>query len=246
MTYQNDAKSHRCCKGAAVVLMVLALLGSAWLLKSGLESFRTADRYVTVRGLATKDVDADLAVWAIRHSATSNLLDEARAQLEKDSNNIREFVVEQGLGADSLSVQSIDSQDLLAQQYRPDNVQNGRYVLTETLVLRSNDVEKVASATQNLNKLLSKGVVLTNTGAPTYLFTKLNDIKPEMIAAATRNARAGAEQFAKDSGQQVGRIRSASQGYFEIQARDPVNDIPEAAQRRKTVRVVTSMEYFLD
>jgi uncharacterized protein len=229
-----------------VVVMALAIICAAAMLKGGFENFRIGDRFVSVRGLATKDVDADLAVWAIRHAVTSNVLQDARTQLEKDSQLIRDFVVEQGLGAESVSVQSIDSQDLMAQQYRPDNIQNGRYVLTETLVLRSDNIEKVAAMTQNLNQLLAKGVVLSNTSNPTYLFTKLNDVKPMMIAEATQNARAGAEQFAKDSGQRVGKIRSASQGYFEIQPRDPVMDIPESAQRQKIVRVVTSIDYFLE
>lgn len=243
-----DSPKPKHCIGKIIVpvLMVFALLGSATLLKDGLQSFRTNDRYITVRGLATRDVDADLAVWAIRHAATSNVLDDARTQLEKDSGSIRGFLTEQGLKAGDINVLSIESQDLMAQQYRPDNIQNGRYVLTETLVVRSTDVDVVAKATQNMTQLLAKGVVLTNTTPPTYLFTKLNDVKPDMIAEATKNARAGAEQFAKDSGQRVGDIRNASQGYFEIQPRDPVMDVPESAQRKKLVRVVTSVDFFLE
>lgn len=233
-------------KALTALFVLVVVFGAASTLRDGLQSFRMNDRYVSVRGLATKDVEADLAVWAIRHAATSNVLETARAQIEKESSDIRAFLAEQGIGADAVSVLSLDSQDLLAQQYRPDNIENGRYVLTETLIVRSTDVATVAKAAQNINLLLAKGVVLTNTGAPTYLFTKLNDVKPEMIAAATKNARAGAEQFAKDSGQRVGDIRNASQGYFEIQPRDPVMDIPETAQRAKTVRVVTSVDYYLE
>ena len=231
-----------------VILFVAALtaLAFASLLRDGLQSFRTGDRFVTVRGLATREVDADLAVWAIRHAATSNVLETARAQLEKDSAATKAFLVEGGIAPDAISVLSIDSQDLLAQQYRPDNVENGRYVLTETLLVRTSDVEAVSKLSQNINGLLARGVVLSNTAVPTYVFTKLNDVKPEMIADATKNARAGAEQFAKDSGQSVGNIRNATQGYFEIQARDPVMDVPENAQRKKVVRVVTSIDFYLE
>lgn len=248
MFTKSDENCHPHHFGALICsgMMLVLFLGSAWLIRDGLQSFRTADRYVTVRGLATKEVEADLAIWAIRHAATSNVLETARAQLETDATSIRAFLKGEGIAQDAISVLSIDAQDLLAQSYRPDGVENGRYVLTETLIVRSTDVAVVASAAQNTNKLLARGVVLSNTGAPTYLFTKLNDIKPEMIAAATGNARAGAEQFAKDSGQRVGDIRNASQGYFEIQPRDPVMDVPETAQRLKNVRVVTSIDYFLE
>ena len=244
---ESPSNKLRCvCKAVALLLMVFSVLGAASLIKQGLTSFRTADRYVTVRGLATREVDADLGVWALRHAATSNVLDDARAQIEKDNALIRDFLAEQGITANAVSVLQIDSQDLLAQQYRPDNIENGRYVLTETLVVRTEAVDVLAKATQNMNQLLARGVVLSNTSAPAYLFTKLNDVKPEMIAEATKNAREGAEQFASDSGQKVGAIRNASQGYFEIQPRDPVGDVPEPAQRKKIVRVVTSIDFFLE
>jgi hypothetical protein len=80
---------------------------------------------------------------------------------------------------------------------------------------------------------------------PTYVFSGLNDVKPEMIAEATASARAAAEQFAQDSGERVGRLRRANQGVFVIQARDQAPDVDEAAQRFKVVRVVTTVEYLL-
>ena len=73
-----------------------------------------------------------------------------------------------------------------------------------------------------------------------YLFTALDQIKPEMIAEATRDARSAAQQFAEDSGSKVGAIRNAQQGYFSIEDRDRFS--PE----QKTVRVVTTIEYFLE
>ena len=151
-TCGTGACPHKACALLGVVALAVAITACGWFIQSGLENFRGADRVVTVRGLATQDVDADLAVWSIRHAATSNILDAARTQLEQDSQRIREFFIEQGLPAEAVSVQSIDSIDLMAQQYRPDNVQNGRYLLTETLVVRSTDVAAVAAAAQNMNK----------------------------------------------------------------------------------------------
>lgn len=229
----------------APLVVGLSLVGGAALIQTGLENFRSGDRVVTVRGLATRDVEADLAIWPIKFSATDNNLQTARAQLEDNAQKIQEFLSAQGIKTEDIQILSIESQDLLAQSYRPEGVSQGRYLLTQTFVVRTGDIASVVKGAQNIAQLLSRNVVLTNTAAPTYLFTKLNDIKPEMIAEATRNARESADQFAKDSGQKVGLIRSASQGYFEIQPRDPVDEIPAATQRNKTVRVVTSVDYYL-
>lgn len=95
--------------------------------------------------------------------------------------------------------------------------------------------------------LIKKGITLgQNAAQPSYLFTKLNDIKPDMIAIATKNARAAADQFAKDAGQEVGTIRRAYQGRFQILPRDQTYTIPESAQKFKTVRVVSTIDFYLE
>jgi hypothetical protein len=93
--------------------------------------------------------------------------------------------------------------------------------------------------------LVGQGVILSEYQNPTYMFTKLNDIKPEMIAAATANAREAAEQFARDSKSKLGKIRHASQGMFTIASRDAVLSWDEGQQIEKKVRVVSTIEYFL-
>jgi hypothetical protein len=97
--------------------------------------------------------------------------------------------------------------------------------------------------------LIAAGVVLQASAGPgtgpTFLFTGLNDLKPQMIAEATANARAAAQQFATDSGVELGGIRRASQGVFVILPRDPAPGVIEESQLHKTVRVVATIEYYL-
>ena len=77
------------------------------------------------------------------------------------------------------------------------------------------------------------------TSATEYLFTGLNEIKPEMVEEATRNAREVALKFARDSDSKLGKIRSARQGQFSISDRD--KNTPHI----KRVRVVSTIEYYL-
>lgn len=155
---------------------------------------------------------------------------------------MRAFLGEQGFATDELGKSPPDLTDTSTMGYGRDSAPAQRFRAELTLTLRSRKVDAVRGAAQRADELVRAGVVLAaQWGAPVrYLFSGLNDIKPEMIAEATRNARAAADQFAADSGSAVEGIRRASQGYFSISDRDQWT--PEI----KTVRVVTTVDWFLD
>lgn len=118
-------------------------------------------------------------------------------------------------------------------------------------MVRSNDPVTILEASQQIGELVNAGVVVSSGqeyqgGGPTFLFTKLNDLKPEMIAEATARAREAAEQFASDSGSDLQGIRQANQGVFVILPRDQAPGIMEHSQLNKTVRVVSTIQYYLD
>lgn len=250
-----ETKKHCCAK----VAKPLALLGASFILSfafvsvgekvyDGLTHFRSFDRTITVKGLATKDVDADLAVWSLSFNVASETLAEAQANLAAAEKTVRDFLVANGVGPDQIRLQNMNVVDRKAQIYNNGGDTTLRYILSETLVARTNDVAAMVKASQSVSELVKSGVTLgdPNGGTnpvPQYLFTKLNDIKPELIAEATKNARLSAEQFAKDAGQEVGSIRTANQGYVQIEARDP--GVNESETPQKTVRVVTTIDYLL-
>ena len=111
------------------------------------------------------------------------------------------------------------------------------------MIVRTTDVARVQNTTRALNDLVRQGVVLQDFSGPTYIFTRLNEVRPAMIAEATASARTGAAQFAKDSGAPLGPIRQATQGSFEILSRDGIGD--ESQSPDKKVRVVTTISYRL-
>lgn len=228
----------------AAALLALGFGAGGWLLGSGLGALRAAERTVEVRGLAERDVRADLAVWPLRFVVTGNELAAAEGEIRAAEQRIRSFLAEGGLPAAAVSVQGFDVQDAFAQIYRSGPV-DFRFVVTETLLVRSEDVERVAALHQRSGELAAAGVALTQDSAPAYVFTRLNDVKPEMIAEATRAARAAAQQFGADAATRIGGIRRGSQGLFQILPRDEVPGLPPERQIDKRLRVVTTIVFDL-
>ena len=227
------------------LILGLGLAGAGFLIGRGFERGRSADRYVTVKGLAESFVTADLAVWPLRITATGEDLARVQEQIDRDLSTVTSFLTEQEIEPEAIQPQRVEVTDLLAQPYRPEGVGDNRFIVAQTIIVRTEQVERVARLNQQTGELVKRGVVLADTGGPTYLFTRLNEIKPEMLAEATRNARVSAEQFAVDSGSALAEIRRASQGLFEILPRDPAPGLMEANQVDKKVRVVSTIEYRL-
>jgi len=232
---------------ALIVAMGLAVGGL--FVGGGLSKARTADRFVTVRGVSEREAKADLALWPIRFVAADNDLARAQAKITESAEKVRAFLTKSGIDAAGVEVQQYNVVDTQANQYgsRDSAV---RFIIQQTIMVRSSNPDQVFDASQKVSELVNAGVVLNSSngemgGGPTYLFTKLNDIKPPMIGEATASARQAAEQFAKDSGSALGGIRQATQGYFSILPRDQAPGVEEAHQRQKIVRVVTTVEYYL-
>jgi hypothetical protein len=229
----------------AGLLLALGLALAGYFVSNGLIHLRGGERAVSVRGLSERDVKADLAIWPIQYTVTDNDLSVAQAALEDQGKKVEAFLRKQGLPENEVRVQRVDVTDLLAQQYRPDNIQNGRYILTKTYMVRTNNVDLVDTMFRNVGDLIGQGVILAQGSGPSYMFTRLNDVKPDMIAEATKSAREAAQKFAEDSGAKVGDIKTASQGLFQIMARDEDNAM-ESSVINKRVRVVTTVEYYLE
>lgn len=225
---------------ASSAIIAVGLIGGGFLLGDGLVRAKNADRSVTVRGLDEREVVADLATWTISYSSTARDLQAAQSGVDRDSEAIRAFFKDIGFPDDALQPTGVNV------SYYTDNG-IGRYTVRQRMTLRSNDIELAQKAVKRQVELVRRGVVLEDGSGMSYTFTKLDAVKPEMVAEATKDARAAAEQFAKDSGASVGSIRKATQGYFSIAARDGdgggwgVSDTPY-----KKVRVVTTVDFSLN
>lgn len=223
-------------------LLALGLIGGGALIGQGVVNARVGDRSVSVRGLAERNVKADLALLPLKFTASGDVLSDVQARIDGDLAIVRQFLTAQGYPAEAVDLGQLSVADTRSREYAS---QNGgpRFILAQTIVVRTQDVDRVQKTTRALNELVRQGVVLQDFSGPTYAFTKLNEVRPAMIGEATAAARTGAVQFAKDSGTALGPIKSATQGSFEILARDDIGD--EGSSLNKKIRVVTTINYRL-
>ncbi|MBO7123926.1 MAG: SIMPL domain-containing protein [Treponema sp.] len=221
------------------VLCAVALIVSAAIISFGFKTIAKPDRTVSVRGLAEREVDADLAVWPLTYKIGSNYMSEIQSELNSKTAAVLEYLKGFGLDESDWTVQAPEITDNKLNPYLERRVFD--YIAQGKVLVRSSKVQAVKKAQAGSLDLADKGIAVGQDYGQTvtYEFTKLNDIKPEMIAQATASARTAAEQFAHDSGSKVGKIKSATQGLFTIE------NAAAGLEEKKSVRVVTTVVYLL-
>jgi hypothetical protein len=222
----------------SAALLAIGVMSGGYLLGDGLKRAKAADRSVTVRGLAEKDVTADLATWSISYSATGFDLPSVRTEIDNNTRELKAYFASLGFKPDALTPVGAG-----VNQYLNNGVNN--ITITQRMLLRTTDIARAQRAVAQQFDLVRRGVTLQEGSGMRYSFTKLNDLKPPMVAAATKDARNAAEQFAQDSGISVGSIKSATQGYFSIEARDGEGGDGSSDTPYKKVRVVTTVDFYL-
>jgi uncharacterized protein len=239
---------------ASSIILALGFVLAGWILGSEIRDVRMADRYVTVRGLAQRNVKSDLAIWHLPFVEAGNDLKSTFAKSQQDQQIVLGFLHQQGIPKPNITLGQPNVVDRMANQYGSANNRTSRFIVSQDLIVRSRSVDQIAAAVQKTSELVARGVVLSagqtyglGASGVSYLFTGLNAIKPAMINQATRNARLAADRFAADSRSTVGSIRQASQGLFTITPADAsgYGGYPPSAGIMKKVRVVTTVEYYL-
>jgi uncharacterized protein len=253
----NDGTQINRSLVALGLLLALGLIIAGWTLGAQIKATRLSDRYVTVRGLVERKVKSDLAIWPLSYKEAGDNLAVVYAATEANKKAVLQFLAQMGIQSSEIELGVVRVVDTQAQEYGGNNRAPHRYIVEQQITVRTARVDQVAAAAQQTNQLLQKGVVLNSDRGEglTYKFTGLNAIKPDMITEATRNARAAADRFAADSGSKVGSIRQANQGVFSILPADQASDnepgeysggFNGGSSIMKTVRVVTSVQYYLD
>lgn len=240
MSEKNTKRPGAMVISALLVAIGLGVLGA--FIKGGFNSISENGRVVTVRGLAEKEVPANKVTWPIVSKEVGNDLPTIYSKIQATNTAIVKFLKDNGITDDEISVNAPQVYDLQAERYGNQNVPY-RYNVTTVVVVTSSKVDKVRELITRQTELLKEGIAVVAGDYNyqiSYEYTGLNDVKPEMIALATQNAREAAMKFADDSHSELGKIKTASQGQFSIDDRD------QYTPYIKKIRVVSTIVYFLN
>lgn len=242
---------------AAIVIGICLLVGfsaGGYFIGKGGTRFKSETRTVTVKGLVEKEVKADQAVWTLRFRRVSEDIKDVHAKISTDRDAALAFLKNQGFKDEEISRQPTRTIDKLAREYGQAKEQERlRYVATGSLVVTTGNVDLVTKALGATEELLKMGVLLDGqreegSANPRYVITKFNDLRPQLLAEATKNARSTAEQFASDFGATVGKIRSANQGIIQIFGSNGMDESAPYSPTStpvKKIRVVSTFEFEL-
>jgi len=242
---------------AAIIVGVSLLVGLAlggYFVGKGAMRFKSDTRTVTVKGLVEKEVKADQAIWVLRFTRASEEIRDAHAKISSDREATVAFLKKQGFRDEDISQQPTRTVDKLAREYGQGQTNvRLRYVVSSSLLVTTTNIDLVTKALGATEELLKSGVLLDGqreegTANPRYVITTFNALRPQLLAEATKNARLTAQQFASDSGSQVGKIRSANQGTIQIfgsNGNDESAPYSPTSTPSKKIRVVSTFEFEL-
>lgn len=222
--------------------LIIGLATLGYLLGNAALQYKAFERTVTVKGLSEREYPADVVIWPIQFTVASNNLSELYELIDAQSQTIRSFLIRSGINETEITLSTPAITDKLAQQYGSQAQAQFRYTSLQAVTVYSEDIATVRAVMGQMSGLGKQGIAMTGgdyQSQTEYLFTRLNEVKPEMIEEATRKARDVAEKFALDSKSTLGKIKTASQGRFTIEDRDRNN--PHV----KKVRVVSTVTYYL-
>ena len=205
----------------------------------GLKHFAEKDRAVTVKGLSTREVEADYAVWPLAYGWNGNDLPALYERIEQVTKRVKKHLLDLGFEESDIRQGSISVTDNWSNYYG-DHRPEYKYTLNTSLIVSTDKVKLVVASQGKEASLLKEGIIVkTETWNLDYKYNGLPELKPSMIEEATQNARAVAQKFADDAQCSLGSIRRASQGQFSVE-----ND--EYQPWIKHVRVVTTVDYYLN
>ena len=227
----------------AAVLVAAGLAAAGWTVSQGLERFRMADRTVTVKGLAEREVESDFVVWTLTFRRAGNVFGEVQQALAADRERVAEFLRTAGIEDAEVEVRPLQVVDVYSREYAQPN-QPVRFTGSGQVLVKSARVAVVGKAALAIDPLIQAGLVIEGGSGPRYQLRGFNEEKEPLLAEATRNAREQAAKFAAEAGATLGALKSANQGVIRISGDDGC-DFDDGSARVKRLRVVSTFEYEL-
>jgi hypothetical protein len=225
----------------------VGLIISTVLAMGAVERIKLANQTIAVKGCAERLIGSDVIVWRATFSTRSETMADAYKRLKEDLSVVLDYLQNKGVPEETVTASSISTRTSYARDEhgRQTDTITG-YRLSQSVRVRSMDIEKITQISRECTDLIAQGVEI-DSATPQYFYTKLGELKIEMLGEAARDARQRTEQLARDSGSRVGALRSASQGVFQITPADSTEvsnyGISDTSSISKKIRAVISVKY---
>ncbi len=238
----------------SALIIGLSVILSVFLLSRAYNYKYKSSENVSVVGLAEVDFTSDLIVWEGSFSRKNISLKDAYAALKNDENEIRSYLIAKGISDSAMIFSSVE----ILKEYHNSYDRNGNiveniftgYTLNQKVKIESMDIEKVEKLSREVTGLIEKGIEF-NSAAPMYFYTKLADLKMNLLSKASEDAKARAETIAKSAGGSLGKPKKATMGVFQITGKNKNEGFSyggsfNTIDKFKTASVTVRMDYLLD
>lgn len=232
------------------VVIAIAIIVSAVSLSNACIKRYAQDNGIMVTGLGSRDFVSDLIIWQSSISARNSNLQEAYSMIGRDRDLVKQYLLSKGIVNAELEISSIDIEKEYQQVYDPNGVSTSQFVgykLIQTIRIESKHVDLVEKLSREISELIDRGVEIV-TEKPLYYYTKLSELKVEMIAQATADAKLRAEKIADKSDASLGKLKNASMGVFQIVGQNTDEDYESGgsfntSSKNKTATITVRLEY---
>ncbi len=238
------------------LIIGITIIITALILTNAYRHRYSASNSISVTGLGSKNFISDLIVWSGSFNRINMSLKEAYAQLNKDREAIKEYLIGKGVKVEEIVFSSVDFDkeyetiyEGIGSSSRSKSVFSG-YRLTQHVTISSNEVDKIEEISRQVTELINIGLEFTSN-APEYYYTKLAELKIEMIAEATRDANERATKISENAHASVGKLKDASMGVFQIVALNSSEEYSwggsfNTSSKNKTASITVRLEYEVD
>jgi len=233
------------------IIIALAIVLTALIFSHAFVNRNKANNTISVTGLGSKDFISDLIVWNGSFTKKSQDLKTAYSELDKDRANIKKYLIAKGVNSKSIifSAVKIDKEfdDIFDNAGKKTKSVFTGYRLDQNVQIESNEVDKIEEISRQVSELINFGIEFYSK-EPEYYYTKLAELKIEMIARATKDASTRAEKIAKNAGSEVGQLKKADMGVFQIVAQNSSEEYSwggsfNTSSKRKTAAITIKLEY---
>ncbi len=233
---------------AIAIIIASIVLGNAFMNRN------KSQRVIAVTGLGNSDFTSDLIVWEARFTRNNSNLQQAYKDLENDKLVISKYLTSKGVAIDGMVFSAVSTNEMTEPNYGPNGNYIGTtfkgYTLSQSVEINSTNVAGIEKISREITELLNRGVQLYSS-APRYYYTKIEDLKVEMISRATENARLRAEKIAENSGASLGELINAKMGIFQITGQNSGEDYSwggayNTSSKEKTTSITMKLTYSVD